>query len=477
MLTHYRQRGQHSLGGLTLRRNLSILILGSCISVLIGLVVAYSVYVDDRLLLLASSGALAVIALGLTVVDVVLKRFEVHNLKYYFLASYSLFLGLGGLECILSQELAYHKTEVVIKAVFLSYFGLACFIAGNAMARRRTLRGWRLLGRDLPREFVGLYGLAISALGVIGLFSRFELYGGFLDFAMTPYHLKHSGGLGENIWRFIGRLYVPGTAFLMYFSLSRAFGRLMRLLGIVGLAVVFTCCAVQGARGWVLQFCLVSLCAAYAFSGKKVRRWLTYALPLAGAAAVVFVMQSKFRGNPEAVVELLTDDLHYGLEDVMSNFGAYGHFMMVVEKFPREYGFTWGASFYNIVANFIPREMWAEKPVGFGKFVAGEFYGAPEIVSYASTVVGEAYANGSWAGVCLILGALGYLARTAYNSVSHGTANVLSLAWYVVLVWPFFFIVRGDMLNAVFPVLGTYMCMFVILRILWFLWCVVKREA
>ncbi len=449
--------------------NLAILAIVVCTSVCVGVGLAYSLYVSDKALLAGSSGGLAVGALALIVRDVARKRFEIHNLKYYFLTGYFCFLGLGGLQAVLSGSISSHKGEVVFKTVSMSYLGLLSFLAGNAMGGNRRTPGQKTLGIKVSSRFITVYGVAICVLAMIGMFGRFELYGGIVDFAVTPYHLKHSGGSGENVWRVLGRLYVPAIAFLMYFALSKGSSRATKIFVSAVLFVLYLCCSIQGARGGVLQFWFVSVCSVYLFGTRTLRRFMVYVMPLAVAVGFAFVVQSKYRQNPEGFLYLTGEEIYYGLEDVMSNFGAYGHFMTVVETFPSQYNFTWGGSIYNIATNFIPRELWGGKPVGFGKFVASEMYGAPEIVSYASTIVGEAYANGSWVGICVILAGLGFVGRMAYNSVEHGRHGVLSVAFYVVLVWPFFFIVRGDMLSAVFPVVSTYTCMLVLFWSLVFL--------
>lgn len=108
-------------------------------------------------------------------------------------------------------------------------------------------------------------------------------------------------------------------------------------------------------------------------------------------------------------------------------------------------------SLWAVVCNIVPRELWPDKPVGFGKVLAEARGFRPENpTSLAAGLAGEGYANGGWAGIVLLsllAGAVsGFSSGVAYGGFEHGGRAhiVLSLA---LLVFSRLF-VRGDILSA-----------------------------
>jgi len=99
-----------------------------------------------------------------------------------------------------------------------------------------------------------------------------------------------------------------------------------------------------------------------------------------------------------------------------------GFYMLayVLDNYPEPYPYLAGSSIGAVVLNFIPRDYWPAKPIGFAKEVALRMSGIPATYeytreldtatghqSYSGTLVGEAYANFGPLGVPMLLLAFG----------------------------------------------------------------------
>lgn len=106
---------------------------------------------------------------------------------------------------------------------------------------------------------------------------------------------------------------------------------------------------------------------------------------------------------------------------------------------------------YSILVNLIPREIWPEKPYGFGKILAIDAGATEESgVSFAAGIAGEGFANGGWIGIIFLAALIGILcgffAKFAFTLFQSPSIIHLLLAFQAWLAAQYF--VRGDMLSA-----------------------------
>lgn len=117
---------------------------------------------------------------------------------------------------------------------------------------------------------------------------------------------------------------------------------------------------------------------------------------------------------------------------------------------------------FSILVNPVPRELWPEKPYGFGKILAMDVGATEEsAVSFAAGIAGEGFANGGWIGIVLLSGSVGalcgFFSKFAFVLFQSPSIAHIVLAFEAWLAAQYF--VRGDMLSAwgqaVYPLVLT----------------------
>ena len=108
-----------------------------------------------------------------------------------------------------------------------------------------------------------------------------------------------------------------------------------------------------------------------------------------------------------------------------------------------------------VLINIIPRALWDSKPIGFGAFVAREIYGMPNTVSYATTLVGELYANFGYFGTIISFYIISLIISYIHYKYAVSYRNGETFWWfsgfsYGLISYSIFFVVRGDILSGIF---------------------------
>ena len=141
----------------------------------------------------------------------------------------------------------------------------------------------------------------------------------------------------------------------------------------------------------------------------------------------------------------------------------------VLSTYPDYYNYTKGHSLRTPLVVFVPRTVWAEKPVPWGRILAWQYgFRYDTTVSMAATIPGEGYANFGLAGWVmfpmvfgLIIGATFY-----YLKNSRDQFDIVIGLWG--LFWAFS--LRGDLHSAVVSIIIPYLIMAVGFR-----WCAFRR--
>ncbi len=155
--------------------------------------------------------------------------------------------------------------------------------------------------------------------------------------------------------------------------------------------------------------------------GRKLRLSMdTYAI---GGTVLVFVfVLMAVRGvrvaDPQELWEQVKARANLGGQAVGAVAGAH-HVVwqdigFCLKTFGKEEPFLWFYTPYSILVNPIPRELWPEKPVGFGLRLAEiKYEGRTSVVSLAAGLAGEGYANGGIFGIVLLSFGFGFISGKA----------------------------------------------------------------
>lgn len=143
------------------------------------------------------------------------------------------------------------------------------------------------------------------------------------------------------------------------------------------------------------------------------------------------------------------------------NFDASQIFMTVLDT-----GLTtFGKQLAGVFLFFVPRSIWATKPIGSGAFLVDNMGGWFSNVSMP--YFAEGYINFGYFGILLFIIILAYgskkLDSCYWLSKNHGS---LFQGYYLILLGAIMFIMRGDMMSSFAYTLGLLVCYFVVTKLI-----------
>jgi len=396
--------------------------------------------------------------------DVLLGKFDLLNTKYFVFIGFFLHIGFGLFQTILVGAYIFYDYSIIMKSIILSVVGFCFFCLGyNSQIGNSLSNHFCLPQNKYSDNFIKNFALLIILITLAGLLFRVRHYGGLWDFAMTPYSLKYTKSFWEHLGRFFSRLYMPSVILSVYVISSGKYSNFSKSLFLCFLFVIFFFCIIQGARWYISTFSLLSILSVYATRTLSFRKLLLWVVPLVLISLFFINIQTNIRKNPTLLFN--SDQKVFSWVTPFEECNAYPHFLEILTKFPKVYDYTYGRSFYNILTNFIPRCIWENKPIGFGKFLAVQIYGSHESVSYGGTIIGESYVNFSWIGVIIILFMLGIVAKIFYDMYSKNKNDIITITFYLMNLVFFWGVIRGDLLSIVFPALGNLITLYILLKI------------
>ncbi len=377
--------------------------------------------------------------------DVLCGRFRVWNIKYYVLASYAAFLGLGML-FDLGDETYFFSGY----AIALTFAGLFCLLVGFLWAHRPRRGG----GQQLPSFWLTqnqLFKVAVLfyLLGFGFLFVEWRLFGQLQSYSgrlVSPTGTLRPTLPMVHVWT-----QLVGPATLMTLVLSRRGFVLLKTSSLrFFLALTATWYLLWGNRANFLMLavgCLIIWSEVPDASGSR-RVGLKPILVLCLAAATMFALTA-LRAHWD-FSRARAEGLSGLREQVGASLDMFRELRHTVEFFPRHVDFLYGYSFYGLVSSVVPRILWPEKPVGVGK-LASILYDRNPDSSIGPSLVGELYANfgtlGSLFGMVLFGAVVGSVCRWYGRQRGDGAALVV----YIQLLWSMAAEVRGDILDATYP--------------------------
>ena len=190
------------------------------------------------------------------------------------------------------------------------------------------------------------------------------------------------------------------------------------------------------------------------------RKRHVFVFSIAMALLVVFPFLNKFRGMKN--FDKFTMELDFS-QFLDMNFDSYSMFMRVL----KDDIVTYGRQLLGVIFFWVPRSLWADKPVGSGWFVAHETHLGFGNISMP--FVGEGYINFGTLGFFLftILLAVVFAKLDANYWKKWNTANNFASIKYYMILGLIMFIMRGDLLSSFAYTIG-YIVSFYFARYLLF---------
>ena len=243
----------------------------------------------------------------------------------------------------------------------------------------------------------------------------------------------------ENLLRQFPALMLVGGVLLIV--CGRRLSRPNLMFTLSGLAVTFGYSVIwmfNGKRSHALFGVLTSVCAYYVPRGKKPSLVVLGITGLASAMAVSLALGWRNNSNYE---RSFPGFLHYvsefNVEKVLVNLNMrerseadpndkdyvsketeeYCTYLLILDTVPEKTDFDYGESYLRLFSTFIPRILWADKPI-FGRekwiaaWIAGsEFHRDENFTGPAIGILGAAQLNGGAIGTLVVLGLLATLWR------------------------------------------------------------------
>lgn len=412
---------------------------------------------EDQLYVLATGSVIV----GLVVVAAALKRLDPFAPIWLFLAGY--------LQLYVVQATSYRDYSIRVRGIELvasanrrAFWALLWFLAVYFFGVGR----W--FARKLPSAPAawsrGLVLALAPPLIVWGLIcSGISLDGGNEPRSITA---------EENLLRqFPALMLVGGVALIVS---GGRFARPNRAFQFAGLATTFGYSAIwmfNGKRSHALFGVLTGVCAYYSSRGKKPPMIVLGVTGLACAAAVSLALG--WRNNPryerslggfsQYVSEFNVEKILVNLnmrersdadpndkDEVSKETEEYCAYLLMLDTVPDKSDYDYGESYLRLVSTFIPRILWADKPI-FGRekwisaWIAGsEFHRDHTFTGPAIGILGATQLNGGALGTLLVLGVLATLWRALYEYFRAYRDRPWAQAWWALTYYNAWLMVAND---------------------------------
>lgn len=137
--------------------------------------------------------------------------------------------------------------------------------------------------------------------------------------------------------------------------------------------------------------------------------------------------------------------------NIFGSFDQMNIYYFILENLPENFDYLYGRSFATTFLNFVPRSVWANKPVSFGNEIMIYKYGhIIKNYAVAPSYIGEWYANFGFFGI--FLGAIFLGIITKYiDSKMYSRKEVLWIVFLIISIFYFWRLMRGDFQSATIP--------------------------
>ncbi|QEH31703.1 hypothetical protein OJF2_01680 [Aquisphaera giovannonii] len=375
---------------------------------------------------------------------------------------------VGYVQVYIIQALSYHDWAVISRGVELTaaanmraLWALVWFLAVY------HLGGGRLVAsvlREPPRAWsTGAVNVLAPPMAIWGLFCAGVLSRGGQP---SPEELSPE----ELILRSFGFLLMVAAIMLVVTGRAGEKRRTGYLAAGLFTSALFTAVWMfNGKRSPGIVGVLSTVCAFYVGKGKRPSWPVLFGTGLSAVLVVTLALgwrnnarkyESSFGGFLQFATELDTasmlENLNIGdgddpLEYVTQESTEYGGFILMMSTVPEKSDYDYGANYLRVFSTFIPRIIWADKPL-FGRdawraaWVHGsEIVREEDFTSPAIGILGATQLNGGAIGTLAVLAALAMLQRTAYEYFRrHADVPWVQFWWSMTYYVAWFMVVNDD---------------------------------
>jgi oligosaccharide repeat unit polymerase len=315
------------------------------------------------------------------------------------------------------------------QALMLGGLGVSCLYFGyRARIGDRLARKLPSVGERWRGTRVAQVAAAYLVVGLTGYAVAIARSGGPASFVRTLGGRRLLAASGN--WVFASSLVLVHAAALLVGT--HCFQR-KRLRGLFVLSVVLsvaTSLSLGGRSAVLVPLLALMVAHAYSRSSGDGRGWsLRRAALIGGAAAtaVIFAVvlrAARTEGLAGRAVSLEPLSLLVGGDAVDAFLGEFNQFdwlVVVLKVFPRELPLQLGGTLLHFFAMWIPRALWADKPLPISfvisRAVTGVATGQP------STIIGELFLNYHLPGVVVGMAAFGVFLKVAHSYLRHNRAS------------------------------------------------------
>lgn len=143
------------------------------------------------------------------------------------------------------------------------------------------------------------------------------------------------------------------------------------------------------------------------------------------------------------------------------HFDSYQNFALIV----LEDIITWGRQLLGVLFFWLPRTLWADKPVGSGAMIAKELHLSFDNIS--ANYFAEGYVNFGFFGIFVFIITLAYFSAIMdklYWKLAHFSENNLFKIMYYIMLGMLFFVMRGDLLSSFAFTIGYLLSYYIVIK-------------
>jgi hypothetical protein len=413
-----------------------------------GAVVLMSLLAGSERRLQAGAGvALLGVIVAITLFDMVVRRFQISNIKYFILASYAIFLGLGMLIDVGDPSYFFSRS-----AIALTLGGLACFLAGfywqDNRPKRRRLENATF---SLTTNQLFITALLFYLIGFAFLYAEWQLYGQLQSYSGQLVSSRGIPATPMPLLHVFAQLVGPAS-FITLVLVRRGTTPVRKGILVALFTVTLIWYLLWGARESFLALAIAFVIVWAEIPGSRTTNGVSLAPALAVCLALGIMLGLSVVRTHWDFSRAQAEGLSVANEKVRDSINMFGQLRRTVDFFPARTQFLNGYSFYGVAASVVPRVWWPGKPIGVGKLTSILYDHNPGS-SIALSLPGELYANfgipGSLMGMLLFGALIGGICRW-YRRRRGCNATVII---YANLVAWMFLEVRGDILDSTAPLL------------------------
>lgn len=418
---------------------------------------------------LKNLGLLSVLAynlLGIFIIIIVLNKkknifSKVFDIRLIFVFSMMFWFNFGILENLfitypnIDNKLIGYTNSLFVLSLFSSALGFISVMSLTPQKAIKKNNNYRMIFYPNETNLIVLYkfGIFVLIVGCGCLITKYIIqYGSIEAFIFGSYASNVENTINTNLLQNIChkmlRLIYVGFAIIFYVIINREAKQKYWIFLVIPLLII----TISGSRSKLLYFGFIAG-SIFVFNFRNLSQKKTYRLNKGLYYLIVicvfFMLYQTFFRTKFDISNININVLLRGI------FGSYTHCLKVMEVFPDKYEFWYGNSFLQVLINIIPRALWDSKPIGFGAFVAREIYGMPNTVSYATTLVGELYANFGYFGTIISFYIISLIISYIHYKYAVSYRNGETFWWfsgfsYGLISYSIFFVVRGDILSGIF---------------------------